>query len=1064
MHFILHIPNIGSLFFPILLICGIGSTPIFHLNDLTAQGSPWDEAYLQGLSWRNVGPYRGGRSNAVAGVENQPLTYYMGSTGGGVWKTEDAGANWTNISDKFFKTGSVGAIAVAPSDPNVIYVGMGEHAVRGVMTSAGDGVYKSMDAGATWSHIGLENAHHIAAIVIHPTDHNLVYVAVQGAVYGPSETRGIYRSRDGGVTWTQVLFVDEQTGACDLSLDKHNPRILYAGFWDHQRKPWEIRSGGPGSGIYKTTDGGDQWQPLKEGLPKDMGKVAVSVSPANPNTVYANIEAEEGGVFRSDNSGKSWVRTTGDRRTITRAWYYTEIFADPVNPQQVYVLNAQMLKSIDGGKSFTPIPNPHSDQHDLWINPHNPENLILANDGGGCVSFNGGASWSTQNNQPTAQFYRVITDRQFPYHIYGGQQDNSTVDIASRSNGRGISFRDWKPVSGGESAFLAFDPDNPSRIYGNSIQGFIDVYDQQTGLIKDIMPYPSVNLGTMPKEMKYRFNWNNPLIADPFAPGTIYQGAQLVLKSIDGGQSWEEISPDLTRNDTTYQGPGGIPFTNEAAGGENYNTISYLEASERQQGILWAGSDDGLVHITQDGGDSWKNVTPTGLEESLINAIDASPHRDGSALVTVTRYKFMDHAPMVFFTNDYGATWARLDTGLPKDEFVRVVREDPDQAGLFFAGTERGIYLSSDYGASWHPIQLDLPHLPVTDLTYADNDLVISTAGRGFWILDDINPIRQWSTTADTTTALLFSPSDQIRFWSGAGEKAPKGMGQTQPDGIPVTYFLPAHEDSVALELVILDANNKEVNRFSNTADPAFKTFTGGPPKPALLPAKKGINRFHWDLRKSTLPAIDNRFMFGNYGGSHVAPGTYTLQLIFDGDTLSQSCQLLPDPRIKAFMADYQAQQQQLSEIEGMAEAITHSVNQVQQVKRQFDGLHQQLKAREDAGDLTNKAESLSKRLGKWEEGMVQPKQKTFQDVINFPNRLMAELLQLKDRADTHDPFITEGVSTRYKDLRSEWSAYRAQLKAMIEEVDAFNEMYKEKALPVILIPEAESVQPDRMD
>jgi len=1052
MHFENSSPEMKRLCIPKLLIL------TFFLSSggfqTWAQTSDLDESYLQGLEWRNLGPYRGGRSNAVAGVPEDPLVYYFGATGGGVWKTEDAGSRWTNISDDYFQTGSIGAIAVAPSDPNVLYVGTGEHAVRGVMTSAGDGMYKSTDAGQSWQHIGLPNAHHIAAIVVHPEDPEVVYVAVQGALYGPSGDRGVYRSTDGGKNWEKVLFVHENAGACDLSMDLRNPRILYAGFWDHQRTPWEIRSGGPGSGIYKSKDGGSSWERLEKGLPEAMGKVAVSVSPADPQIVYANIEAEKGGVYRSMDGGKSWSQATADRRTITRAWYYTEIFADPVNPNTVYVLNAQMLRSIDGGKSFTPVSNPHTDQHDLWINPDDPHNMILANDGGACITFNGGDSWSTQANQPTAQFYRVITDRQFPYRVYGGQQDNSTVAIASRSHGSGIDVRDWKAVSGGESAFLAFDPDNPTRIYGNSIQGFIDVYDEKTGLVKDIMPYPAINLGTMPKEMKYRFNWNNPLISDPFEPTTIYQGAQLVLRSQDGGQSWDEISPDLTRNDSTRQGPGGFPYTNEAAGGENYNTLSYLEASTREKGVIWAGSDDGLIHITRDGGGSWKNVTPDFLEESLINAIDASPHRDGAAYVAVTRYKFMDHAPLILHTKDYGKSWTRIEGNLPQDDFVRVVREDQEQEGVLFAGTEKGFYWSVDNGGTWQSLQLNLPHLPVTDLTQADNDLVISTAGRGFWILDDISPLRQWATASDTTQLRLFSPAEQVRFWSGAGTNPPEGMGQTQPDGFPITYFLPKMPDSLNLQLRILDESGSEVIQYVSEAGPAFKPYLGGPPAPRTLPREKGLNRFYWDFRRATLPATQSRFVYGNYAGSHVGPGRYTLQLIIEGDTLTETCRLLPDPRMDAAEADYARQQNQLRNIESMASEIARSANQVQQLRQQFADLQKQLQEQTEQKELSKQAQELGQELSQWEEGLVQPKQKTFQDVINFPNKLLAETLNLKEKADSQDPRVPQGVNVRLEDLKSEWAAYRARLETLLLEVQQFNEEYRQKALPAILVPE----------
>jgi len=570
----------------VLLLC---SGPAFGQRNKKSKQAPvqvekniFNAKAFQSLQWRNIGPYRGGRTNAVAGVQGDPLTYYFGSVGGGIWKTTDAGTHWFNISDGFLKTGTVGAITVAPSDPNVIYAGMGEHAVRGVMTSSGDGIYKSTDAGASWKHIGLDQSKHIADVVVHPNNPDWVYVAVQGAFWNDSSDRGIYFSSDGGINWEQLLYVDLSSGAADLVIDETNPRILYAAFWDHRRLPWQVRSGGPGSAVYKSLDSGKSWEKIQNGLPDEMGKISVCVSPANPQRLYANVEAEgdKGGVYRSDNGGRSWYQVYNDRVSVARAWYYIEIFADPQDEETVYVLNAPMLKSIDGGRSFTPIANPHSDQHDLWINPMNPQNMILGNDGGACISFNGGASWSTQNNQPTAQFYRVIADNQFPYHLYAGQQDNSTVCIASKTASGGIDFEDWYPVAGGESAFIAFDDtDKPRVTYGTSIQGFIDAYDVHTKTTKDIMAYPAINLGNQPEDQPYRWNWNNPLINHAKNKNVLYHGANVVLESRDGGYSWGVISPDLTRNDSSRHHSMGVPFTNEAAGGEVYNTISYLSNS-----------------------------------------------------------------------------------------------------------------------------------------------------------------------------------------------------------------------------------------------------------------------------------------------------------------------------------------------------------------------------------------------------------------------------------------------------------------------------------------------------
>jgi len=1021
----------------------------------TAQEATYfNPSLFQGLEWRCVGPYRGGRSNAVAGVPGNPLLYFMGSTGGGLWKTEDAGLNWTNVSDGFFQSGSVGAIAVAPSDPNIIFVGMGEHAVRGVMTSHGDGIYKSEDGGKTWKHMGLPHSRHIAGIQIHPKDPDWVYVAVQGALYGPSIERGVYRSRDGGINWERILYVNPTTGASDVSMDIHNPRILYAGLWDHQRKPWKIRSGGPGSGIYKSTDGGDNWEKLTQGLPNIMGKTAVAVSPANPEVVYAVLEADRGGVFRSDNGGKSWRQTNSERVTIARAWYYIELVPDPQNEHHLYVLNAPLLRSIDGGKTFEPVANPHSDQHDLWINPGNPDNMILANDGGACVTFNGGASWSTQGNQPTAQFYRLNADRQFPYHIYGGQQDNTAIGLPTRTHSAGITAQDWYTTAGGESAFLAFDPDDPRFVFGNDIQGFMSVFDRSTGLIKPVMAYPSINLGTAPREMKYRFNWNSPLVSDPFAPQTLYHGAQVVLRSTDQGQHWEAISPDLTRNDSSRQGPGGGPFTNEGAGGENYNTISYLACSPLEQSVIWVGSDDGLLHLSRDGGKTWKDISPPGLPEALINAIEPSPHREGAAYVVATRYKFDDLQPMVYYTPDYGQSWTRLDGDLPKDNFARVVREDKKQPGLLYAGTEGGLYLSFDRGKNWHAFRANLPVVPVTDLFCTDHDLVAATAGRSFWVLDDLSPLRTLAREGQPREAHLFPSAPQVRFWANLPKDPPEGIGQNPPNGFPISYFLPESLDSQELLLEIVDEAGTLVRRYSNLRDTSFTTYPGGPPEPSYLPARKGLNRFWWDLRRMTLPDIEGVFTLGDYRGSHVSPGRYTARLILGEDTLREDLVLKPHPKLPASRADYTEQADHLEAVEATAREIANTLNGMRTVKNRLSGLQEQLAQYPKEKELDSRAQLLCEKLEGWEKSLIQTRQATFQDVINYPNRLLAELLWLKGQSDTIDPRITAGARERLADLKSEWESAKRSLQPILDELGAFNAAYKARELPAVMIPQ----------
>lgn len=1011
--------------------------------------------HLDKLQFRNIGPFRGGRTNAVTGVPGDPLTYYFGGVGGGIWKTRDAGISWHNISDAFFNTGSVGAIAIAASDPNVLYVGMGEHAVRGVMTSHGDGVYKSTDAGKTWTHIGLEKSMHIASINIHPDNPDIVYVAVQGAVWGPSEDRGVYKSTDGGKTWKKCLYINAHTGAADLSMDQNNPRILYAGMWDHQRYPWKIRSGGEHSGVWKSTDGGQNWEQLSNGLPEIMGKVAVEVSPANSNRLYANIEAEKGGVYRSDNGGESWKLVNAQRVTVARAWYYIELFCDPLNEDIVYVLNAPLLKSIDGGRSFQRIANPHTDQHDLWINPQNPSNMILGNDGGACITFNGGKSWSSQNNQPTAQFYRIIADQQFPYRIYGGQQDNSTVSIASKTRFGNITEEDWFAVSGGESAFLAFDPKNPTMIYGTSIQGFIDSYDSKTKERKDIMAYPQLNLGTNPVDMKYRFNWNSPLVSQIQNPKILYHGAQKVLKSDDEGYSWQEISPDLTRNDTSKHTIGGEPFTNEAAGGEVYNTISYLAVSPHQAGVIWVGTDDGLVQVTQNEGQDWANVSPSGLGEALINAIDVSPHDPATAYIAVTKYKFNDQTPLIYKTNNFGKDWTRITKGLPSNNFVRVVREDPVRQGLLYAGTERGLWISFDDGKNWEAFAANLPACPITDLCIADNDLVLATSGRGFWILDDLGVLQQKGEQANKNKMAIFQPKDHYKFTTGASPKA-NGAGQNPPNGLSFDYILPdtwAETDTLTLE--VLDGKGSIIRTISSQKDANFKSWEGGPVPETPLSANAGHNRFAWDLRRANLPAIEKVFVMGDYRGHLSPPGTYTLRLISKTDTVSTNAKLLADPRIKASPADYRAQQTLLLKIEATLKDVHTSVNRFRSVKQQLNNRLDLLREIEGKEALVKLGEEALENISKWEGQLIQPKQETFQDVINFRNQLNAELLQLKSMIDSHIPKPTEGSKKRLEELIKSWEAYSAEMDQLIENnINAFNKAYQADNLPILIIPE----------
>ncbi len=1010
------------------------------------------DTLYHGLKWRNIGPFRGGRSVASTGVVGQPMTYYMGATGGGVFKTEDDGITWKNVSDGFFKTGTVGSIAVSESNPNIVVVGMGEHAARGVMTSMGDGVYKSTDAGKTWKHIGLDFTRHISDVIIHPSNPDILFVAAQGAQYGPSKDRGIYKSIDGGKTWNKTLFVDENTGAVDLSMDFKNPLILYAAMWEHRRYPWIMESGGKKSGLYKSNDGGETWEPMKNGIPDAFGKSGISVSRANPDRVYAVLEAEgeKAGVYRSDNAGKSWKQINKDRVNITRSWYYMEIFADPQDENVVYVLNAPVMKSIDGGKSFSNVLVPHGDNHHLWIHPENNQVMINSNDGGANVSNNGGKSWSTQENQATAQFYRVITDNLVPYNVYGGQQDNSAIAIASRTNDAGIDWKDWYSVAGCESAFLAFDPDNPVEVYGGCYQGIIDRWMKSTGDSKIINQYPEQGLSKAPKDAKYRFNWNAPIISDPFNRKTIYHAGNKVFKTTDGGTNWTAISPDLTKNETDKHGPGGGPYTNEAAGGENYNTLMSLVASPLEPGVLYAGSDDGLLHLTKNGGQTWENVTPKGVGSYIINSIEVSPHDKATAYIAVMGYKAMDLKPYIFKTTNYGQSWTKITNGITGDHtFVRVVREDQKIKGLLYAGTETGLYVSWNDGTDWKPFQLNLPVVPINDLAIQDNDLIAATAGRSFWILDDLGAIQ--NRMASEGKLRIIKPKDTYLFFGG---KAPagNGLGENPATGVTMDYYLPEYKDSLDLQLEILKDGNV-LRTISNKPPKDFKTWAGGPPKPAVLPSKRGFNRFTWDFRKETLPAVDNVFVFGNYQGATVAPGTYTLRLKANETTTETTVTIKPNPNIDASPAQFAERQAILSELETMITEIHESVNAMRSVQGQLSHYKKMLKDTEQAEALLKRGDSLSKRITSWEENLIQTQQKTFQDVINFNNKLNSEVLYLKDFIDTAIPQVTAGSKQRLQDLKKDWQTYKTERDAIINtEMEAYNTMYAALRVPALLL------------
>ena len=1015
-------------------------------------------AYYSPVKYRNIGPFRGGRSVASSGVVGDPLTYYMTTTGGGVWKTTDAGNSWKNISDGFMKTGSVGAIDVSESDPNVIYVGMGEHAPRGVMTSYGDGVYKSTDAGKSWQKMGLDLTRHIANIRIHPSNPDIVYVAAQGAVHGASKERGVYKSVDGGKTWRKVLFVDNNTGCSSLSMDMTNPRILYAAMWDHRRLPWQVISGGPGSGLYKSTDSGETWTKIQNGLPKELGKMGISVSRANPEKVYAIVESdtekEQGGLFVSDNGGKSWSRISKDHRLTQRAWYYIEVFADPQDENTVYVLAPPALKSFDGGRTWVRLTGTHGDFHDLWINPDDNQNLAISNDGGAAISFNQGKTWSRQNNMPTAQFYRVNVDNVFPYRVYGGQQDNSSVVIQHRNpNGRAIDEHHWTYSAGGESAFLAFDPDDPRYVLGGSYQGAIEALDTRLGDGNRIMAAPIQYLAMEARDMKHRFNWNAPIIWSKHEPDVFYHGAQMLLKTKDRGISWEDASPDLTRNDASKQGKGGAPYTNEGAGGENYNTLSYVAESPHDQGVIWTGSDDGLVHVTRDGGANWSNVTPPGLQECLINAIDISPHDPATVYIATTRYKFNDFAPSLFKTTDYGQTWSKIDKGMPYGAFSRVVREDEVRKDLLFAGTELGMYVSFDGGSNWTSLQLNLPIVPITDLIIRHGDVIVATQGRSFWILDDLGLIRQ---KRDARSFALFQPEDSYRVAGGSqlDGNSPDFNGTSTFSGVNpstgVVIYYHLDQDSLEVNLNITDASGNVVRSFSSKKDASFQSYDGGPPAEPVLTNKNGLNRFVWDMRHTTIPGTPRTYIEGNYRGHKAPPGEYTASLTSGDRNSSASFKILANPLVEAATADYQKQHRVMSEIETKVTDMHTKVNWLSEVRGQIESILERL---DDSGyqQLIDQGKSLLKKITEWDGELIQRKSEAYDDTINFENGLSAYYLFVKGQLDNNIPFVTDGAMEQLRVLDEQWRVLEQQYSEMVEQdIPAFNKDLNDAGVRVL--------------
>ena len=1033
------------------------------LLPLLAAGQPPD--LLKELRFRLIGPFRGGRSVAVAGVPSEPNVYYFGASGGGVWKTTDSGITWVPISDGQFQTASVGAIAVADSDPNTIYVGMGESCIRGNVMN-GDGVYKSVDAGKTWRNVGLRDTYHIGAVRVNPRNPDIVYVAALGHLWGPNSERGVYRSTDGGQTWKQVLTRGNTAGAIDLAMDPSNPRVLYAAFWEASRKPWRLDSGGPNSGIWKSTDGGDNWTDITRspGLPRGvLGRIGITVSPANPDRLWAIVEASDGGVFRSDNGGRNWTRLNEQNILRQRAWYYSHIFADPKSADTVYALNTGFYRSIDGGKTFTAIRTPHGDNHGLWIAPDNPLRMIESNDGGAAVTSDGGHTWSSEENQPTAQFYRVALDDDFPYHAYGAQQDNSTVRIATRTLAGGITASDWYDVGGGESGWIAPDPKDSEIVYAGSYGNLITRQDHRTGQMRNINAWPDNPMGYGADVLKYRFQWTFPIAFSPHDPKMLYIGSNVLMKTTNEGQNWQVISPDLTRNDKSKQASSGGPITQDNTSVEYYDTIFTFMESPVTKGLIWVGTDDGLVQLTRDGGAHWENVTPKGFPEwSQVNSVEASPFDAGTAYVAVTAYKLDDFRPYLFKTTDYGKTWTKIVHGLSDRDSTRVVREDPNHRGLLVAGTEYGLYLSTDGGGDWKSFQLNLPVTQIADVAFQkrEDELVVATHGRAFYVLDDLPLLYQMSDQIKTEDAYLFKPKDAYRVGGGRGFGGGRGgfaaVGENPPAGAVVYYWL-KDKPQGEVKLEFLDSAGKVVNTYSSRPperpsipapaglEEEENPFRGGPP--ARVATQAGMNRFIWNLRYPDATTFPGLIMWaGSVTGPRVSPGTYTVRLIVNSKTETQTFAVKKDPRLNTTPEDYAKQLTLALQIRDKLSEANKGVIQIRQVRAQLEPY-----TKRSEKSIADAANELVKKLTGLEEELYQTKNRASEDPLNFPIQVNNKLAYVMGVVEGSDNQPTAQSYTVYEDLATEANGVLNKLHGvMTTDLAAFNKLIHDQNVPAV--------------
>lgn len=1001
-----------------------------------------DSILFSKTKYRLVGPFRGGRSGAVTGDTKNKNTFYFGSTGGGVWKTIDGGSNWKNISDKYFGS-SIGSVAVAPSDNTILYVGEGENTLRGNV-SEGFGIWRSDDGGRSWRNLGLKDTRHIIKIVIHPKNPDVVWVAAIGHLFGPNEERGIFKTIDGGKTWKKVLYVNNQTGCSDIIMEPGNPSVLYAGTWRIQRTPYSLESGGDGGAIWKSIDGGETWKNISanKGLPKGLwGITGITIAPSNTDKIYAIIENKDGGLFVSTDAGETWTLQSSENNIRQRAWYYSKIFVDPKNENIVYALNVNFLKSTDGGKIFKEINTPHGDHHDLWIDPEDGKRMIIGDDGGAQISFDGGENFSTYQNQPTAQFYRVSTDNHFPYRILGAQQDNSTVRILSRSDGGEISQNEWQGTAGAESGYVVADPLNPDVVYGGNYSGYLSRLDHKTGENRAVSVWPDDPLGGGADVSKYRFQWNFPIFFSPHNPKKLYAGGNLLFATENEGASWTALSGDLTTNDKLRQRSSGGPITKDNTGVEVYCTIFTAAESVLEKDLLWTGSDDGLINVSKDGGQHWENVTPAAAGQWMMwNCVETDPFVKGKAYFVGTKYKADDFTPYIFKTEDYGKTWVKITNGIAGNHFARCLRADKRVSGLLYCGTEYGMYISYDDGANWKPFQLNLPMVPVTDLTIKENDLVVATQGRAFWSLDDLSVIQQKAAGTINKELAVFTVNDTYIF-DGYQNPNAKNAGMNPPNGTVINYYLKNINDSSKISIEVFDKNKKTIKLFSNTAKE----------KTDKIDVNKGMNQFLWNMLYPPAEKIDGLILWhGNVPGPKAAPGNYSFKIKADKDSAEGNFAIKANPTYKLSQQDYEDKFNFLITVRDKFNDIQKAIKNIREVRKQVDDFTGK-QGKDLPGDIKQQADTINKQMTAIEEALHQTKAKSGQDVLNFPIRLDDKISGLYDFAASGYAAPAKQVKDTYAELAARADLQLNALKKILEtDLVKLNVMIREKALPLI--------------